>query len=284
MFVTDSIDEVRAKRWANPSETWGLVPTMGYLHDGHLSLVAAAKAANERVAVTIYVNPTQFAPDEDLSTYPRNLERDLAMLETAGVDLVFTPSDGIMYPSGYQTTVTVGEVTQELEGSARPEHFAGVTTIVSKLFNIVQPTRAYFGQKDAQQVVVLQRMVTDLNFNLELVVCPIKREADGLAMSSRNSYLTEEARQSAPVLYRSLQLARQLLDDGARACEPIKLAMRDLISAEPHTNIDYISIADPITLKELTEVSDACLISLAVYVGKPRLIDNSVWEAVEPVS
>lgn len=277
MLVTEKIEAVRAMRWRDPSQSWGLVPTMGYLHAGHISLVEAAKADNDRVAASIYVNPTQFAEGEDLSSYPRDLERDFALLEAAGVDMVFVPTDTVMYPQGFQTTVTVNEVTKKLEGASRPEHFAGVTTVVAKLFNIVQPTRAYFGQKDAQQVVVLQRMVQDLNFDLDLVVCPIKRESDGLAMSSRNKYLTDETRPHASVLSRSLKLAVGLLEQGEVSAENIKAAMHHLIKNTPHTNLDYISLADPITLNELSEVDDSVLISMAVYVGVPRLIDNLIW-------
>ena len=279
MLVTDNIQEVRAARWADPTASWGLTPTMGYLHAGHISLVEAAVAANDKVAATIYVNPTQFAAGEDLSTYPRSLERDLALFEAAGVDLVFTPTDAVMYPDGYETTVTVNELTKRLEGASRPEHFQGVTTIVAKLFNVIQPTRAYFGQKDAQQVAVLQRMVNDLNFNLELVVCPIVREDDGLAMSSRNKYLDAEQRQSALVLSQSLGLARQMLENGQRDVAMIVAAMGEVISAEAQTNIDYISINHPDTLNDLSEVGDAALISLAVHVGSTRLIDNMVWRS-----
>lgn len=278
MLVTNNITQVRTARHADPTQSWGLVPTMGFLHAGHLSLVAAAKAANDRVAVSIYVNPTQFAADEDLDSYPHDLAGDLALLEAAGVDLVFTPSNAVMYPEGFQTMVTVSEVTQKLEGAARPTHFEGVTTVVAKLFNIIQPTRAYFGQKDAQQVAVLQRMVIDLNFNLALIVCPIVREPGGLAMSSRNKYLSAEQRQSALVLSHSLQVAKELLDRGEISAELIKTAMRTLITTTTHTRIDYISIANTITLNELSEVTDSALISLAVYVGSTRLIDNLTWK------
>ena len=217
MIVTDQIDEVRQQRWADPSLTWGFVPTMGYLHAGHLSLVQLSLAGNDKTAVSIYVNPTQFAPTEDLSSYPRNLAGDLALLEEAGVDLVFTPSDALMYPPGFQTTVSLSQVTQPLEGSSRPTHFAGVATVVAKLFNIVQPTRAYFGQKDAQQTIVLRQMVRDLNFNLEMIIGPTGREADGLAMSSRNAYLSEADRAAAPVLYQALSAAQTAVANGERS-------------------------------------------------------------------
>lgn len=277
MNISDNINDVRHWRWRDSLASWGLVPTMGYLHAGHLSLVERARAENDRVAVSIYVNPTQFAPTEDLSSYPRDLARDLAMLREAGVDLVFTPNDGVMYPDGFQTDVTVNEVTKQLEGDSRPTHFQGVTTVVAKLFNIVQPTRAYFGQKDAQQTVVLQRMVRDLNFNVELIVCPIVREADGLALSSRNKYLTGAQRQAATVLSRSLADAAARLDAGEQSAETIRDAVTERISAEPLAKIDYISVADPITLYELDAIQDDALVSMAVFFGRTRLIDNLLW-------
>lgn len=278
MFVTHSIAEVRQKRWSNPAATWGFVPTMGYLHAGHLSLVQRAKQENDHVAVSIYVNPTQFAPHEDLSTYPRDLERDLALLQAAGVDLVFTPSDQVMYPAGFQTKVEVTHLATYLEGASRPTHFAGVTLVVSKLFNIVQPTRAYFGQKDAQQTIVLRRMVQDLNFNLELIVCPTGREADGLAMSSRNKYLSPEQRQAAPVLYQALQEAQTLITAGERDGQIVKQAILHHLNQEPLARPDYVSVASAETLQELTELTGRVLISLAVFFGKTRLIDNILLE------
>ncbi|MBK7896581.1 MAG: pantoate--beta-alanine ligase [Candidatus Promineifilaceae bacterium] len=281
MIVTDKIDEVRQHRWADPSLTWGFVPTMGYLHAGHLSLVQLSLAGNERTAVSIYVNPTQFAPTEDLSSYPRNLEGDLAMLEKAGVDLVFTPSDALMYPPGFQTTVSLSQVTQPLEGSSRPSHFTGVATIVAKLFNIVQPTRAYFGQKDAQQTIVLRQMVRDLNFNVEMVIGPTSREPDGLAMSSRNALLSAENRAAAPVLYRALSAARAAYEAGERSGELLRETMRGMITAVPQAKIDYVSAADPRTLEELDKVEEGVLLSTAVFFGKTRLIDNILIYASE---
>lgn len=278
MIVTDNIDELRRTRWQDPTLTWGLVPTMGYLHEGHLSLVRAARPENDRLAATIYVNPTQFAPDEDLESYPRDLERDLALLEAEGVDLVFTPSDDLMYPGGFQTYVTVEDVTQVLEGASRPTHFRGVTTIVAKLFNLVQPTRAYFGQKDYQQTVVLRRMVQDLNFNLDLVVCPIVREPDGLAMSSRNDYLTPPQREAATVLHRALTAGVALLDEGERDGAAVRRAMAQIIAAEPLATADYVSVAHPDTLQELDHVAERAVLSMAVFVGATRLIDNALWD------
>ncbi len=274
MIVTAKIEEIRHIRWANPALTWGLVPTMGYLHAGHLALVKRARVENERVAVSIYVNPTQFAPTEDLSSYPRDLERDLDLLRQEGVDLVFVPSDANMYPPDFQTVVMVKDVSQPLEGASRPTHFQGVTTVVAKLFNIVQPQRAYFGQKDAQQVVVIRRMVTDLNFNLELVICPIAREADGLALSSRNKYLSPEQRKAATVLSRALAETYSDYAKGERDGQRLRQKMRAVVTAEPLAKIDYVSVADPQTLQELDLVGANVLFSLAVFFGKTRLIDN----------
>lgn len=249
---------------------------MGYLHEGHLSLVRQARAANDRVAVSIFVNPTQFAPTEDLSTYPRNLERDLALLRAEQVDLVFTPDNQTIYPPHFQTYVTVEEVSKGQEGRSRPTHFRGVATVVAKLFNIVQPTRAYFGQKDAQQTVVIRRMVQDLNFNLELVIGPTVREADGLALSSRNVYLTAQERAAATVLYRGLLKVQHRFQQGERHAETLRQLLRDTIQAEPLARLDYVSLADGTTLEELDTVDRPALVSLAVFFGKTRLIDNII--------
>lgn len=274
MIVTENIAEVRAARWADSALSWGLVPTMGYLHEGHLSLVRRARAENDRVAVTIFVNPTQFSPQEDFAAYPRDLARDLAWLKQKGADLVFTPANEVIYPPGFQTYVTVEEVTRPLEGAARPSHFRGVATVVAKLFNIVQPSRAYFGQKDAQQTVVIQRMATDLNFNLEIVLCPTIREADGLAMSSRNAYLSAEQRVAATVLYRALSAAKAAFEAGERNGDALRRLMRDTIAAEPLARLDYVSVAHPTTLAELQTVEWGALFLLAVFFGQTRLIDN----------
>jgi pantoate--beta-alanine ligase len=256
------------------SDSLGLVPTMGFLHEGHLSLVRRARAENDHVAVSIFINPTQFGPHEDLARYPRDLPRDLDFLQRAGVDLVLTPSAKEIYPPGYHTYVIVEEITERLEGLARPGHFRGVATVVAKLFNIVQPTRAYFGQKDAQQVVVIRQMVRDLNFDLEVVVCPTVREPDGLAMSSRNVYLDPDERRAATVLYRALQRAGQLYAAGERDASVLRRTMLDLIAAEPLARPDYVSIADLRTLVELDHVAGQTLASLAVRIGATRLIDN----------
>lgn len=279
MIVSGSIEEVRKVRNQDKDLTWGLVPTMGYLHDGHLSLVRRARSENDRVAASIYVNPTQFAPGEDLDSYPRALDRDLDLLQAEGVDLVFTPTDSIMYPPGFQTYVTVKEISKMLEGSSRPTHFQGVTTVVAKLFNIIQPNRAYFGQKDAQQAVVLKQMVRDLNFGIEMVICPIVREADGLAQSSRNKYLNEEQRPGANVLYRALLAAESAFQNGEQSGEKLRQIMQQTIAQEPQAKIDYVSVADPDSLVEVDVVTKGALFSMAVFFGKTRLIDNILVES-----
>lgn len=256
--------------------TVGLVPTMGFLHAGHASLVKRARRECDNVIVSIFVNPTQFAPTEDFAAYPRDLDRDAALLKEAGADLIFAPKDEVMYPEGYQTYVAVEEVTRVLEGAMRPTHFRGVTTVVAKLFNAVQPDKAYFGQKDAQQVAVLTRMVKDLNYNLEMVVCPIVREKDGLALSSRNTYLDEDQRKAALVLSRSLRKARSVFATGERDTRAIRAAMDGIFAAEPSAKVQYISIADTVTLQEIDRVESQALVSMAVYMGKTRLIDNTV--------
>lgn len=274
MLVTRDIQETRQQRWVDPTLSWGLVPTMGFLHEGHLSLVRQALAENDKTAVSIFVNPTQFAPSEDLESYPRDLERDLDLLAAEGVDLVFTPDDNLMYPPDFQTVVLVQNIMQRLEGASRPTHFQGVATVVAKLFNIVQPTRAYFGQKDAQQTVVLRQMVRDLNFNLALIVCPTVREEDGLALSSRNQYLSPAERAAAPVLYRALKQAQAALAAGENNGDKLRQIMREPIESEPLARLDYVSAADPRTLEELDQVSKGVLLSTAVFIGQTRLIDN----------
>lgn len=274
MIVTADIATTRKKRWVDPSLSWGFVPTMGYLHEGHLSLVRRGRAENERLAASIFVNPTQFGPDEDLESYPRALERDLALLEAEGVDLVFTPSETTMYPPGYQSWVTVTGVSRPLEGAARPDHFRGVTTVVAKLFNIIRPSRAYFGQKDYQQTAVLRRMVTDLNFNLDLIVCPTIREADGLALSSRNSYLNPAQRAAATVLHRALTAGKAAVEAGEQDANEVRRLMRRTVTNEPLAELDYVSAASSTTLEELAAVNGDVLLSLAVFIGKTRLIDN----------
>jgi pantoate--beta-alanine ligase len=252
----------------------GLVPTMGYLHEGHLSLVRRAREECDHVVVSIFVNPTQFGPQEDLSRYPSDLERDLSLLEPLGTDLVWLPTSRVMYPQGYQTWVEVDAITRPLEGAMRPGHFRGVTTVVAKLFNAVQPHRAYFGQKDAQQAAVIRQMARDLSYPTEIVVCPIVREPDGLAMSSRNVYLDPEQRKAATVLYRSLRAAEEAYQNGERDAETLRQVMRDVLGSEPLAQVQYVSCAGHDTLQELETVTGKSLLSLAVVVGRTRLIDN----------
>ena len=280
MNKATTLPELRSALAALPHPL-GLVPTMGALHAGHLSLVHRARGECASVAATIFVNPTQFAPGEDLDSYPRDMEADLVKLEDAGADLVWTPTAEIMYPEGFQTTITVSEVTRHLEGAQRPGHFEGVATVVAKLFNAVQPDRAYFGQKDAQQTVVIRRMVKDLNIPVEIVICPTVREDDGLAMSSRNSYLSEAQRAAAPVLYRALSVARSAYEEGERSGEALRSLMQEELDDEPHAEPQYVSCADPATLEELDVVEEDMLLSMAVYFGKTRLIDNFLLEGGE---
>jgi pantoate--beta-alanine ligase len=275
MKVEAAIAELRKSR-AALSQPFGFVPTMGYLHEGHLSLVRRARNECPSVGLSIFVNPTQFSESEDLSAYPRDLDRDLRLLEAEGVDLVWTPTSEEMYPEGYQTWVTVEAITQPLEGLHRPGHFRGVTTVVAKLFNAIRPDKAYFGQKDAQQAVVIQRMAEDLNFPLEVVVCPTVRDSDGLAMSSRNSYLDPKQREAATVLFRSLSSAVQSFEAGERDAEVLRTRMSDVLATEPLARPQYVSVADPDTLKELDGPIERALFSMAVYVGQTRLIDNMV--------
>jgi pantoate--beta-alanine ligase len=273
MQLVKTISDIKASRQQLKGSV-GFVPTMGFLHEGHLALVKRAKAENTAVIVSIYVNPTQFGPREDFGAYPRDLDRDLELLRKERADIIFVPSDDEMYPPGFSSWVDVEKVTERLEGAARLGHFRGVATVVAKLFNLVQPTRAYFGQKDAQQIVVIKKMVADLNMNLEVVVVPTVRESDGLAMSSRNVYLGPKERQAATVLFKALTLARQLKKGGEKDAEEIRRQMTALIDKEPLARIDYVSIADANTLEELDLLDRPALVSLAVKMGKTRLIDN----------
>ena len=267
--------------------TLGLVPTMGYLHEGHMALVRRARSENDTLAVSIFVNPSQFGPNEDFSTYPRDIERDLAHLRAEGAELVFTPSAEDIYPRGSDTWVEVGRMALRLEGEHRPGHFRGVATVVAKLFNIVRPDRAYFGQKDGQQVSVIKQMATDLNMGIDIVVVPTVREPDGLALSSRNVYLTPEQRKAAPVLYRALCQAQRLWEEGERNGERLRQEVRHILEQEPlMERIDYISMADASSLEELDVIpqgrdnqqpiglGQAAIVSVAVGMGKTRLIDN----------
>jgi len=287
MQVLTTVEEFRQAKTALPG-SWGLVPTMGYLHAGHLSLVKRALTENDHVAVSIFVNPTQFGPNEDLAAYPRDLDRDLSLLEALSVDLVFNPTPDVMYPANYQTYVTVEDVTKYLEGASRPGHFRGVATVVAKLFNIAGAEHAYFGQKDAQQTIVIKRMVQDLNMPIDIIICPTQREADGLALSSRNTYLDAELRRAAPVLYRALCAAKDAFDRGERDGDRLRAIMRETIEAEPLAKLDYVSAASAMTLQELgpepplqpspVKTGEGVLLSMAVRVGKPRLIDNFLYE------
>jgi len=273
--VVATLAELRAARSALPDPV-GLVPTMGFLHEGHLSLVRQARAECASVVVSIFVNPTQFGPQEDLASYPRDLDRDLTMLREAQVDLVWTPAAAEVYPPGFQTYIQAEELSRPLEGARRPGHFRGVATVVAKLFNAFLPQRAYFGQKDAQQVAVVRRVATDLNFPVDIVVCPTVREPDGLAMSSRNAYLTPAERKAATVLYRALETARAAFLGGERDAGQLRTAMSDVLGAEPLARPVYVSAADPETLAELNGRASRALLSMAVFFGKTALIDNVV--------
>ena len=256
----------------------GLVPTMGSLHEGHLALVRTGRAESATLAASIFVNPAQFGPREDYASYPRDMDSDLAKLEDEGVDLVFTPSADQVYPDGFDTFVEVGALAGRLEGNSRPGHFRGVATVVCKLLSIVRPDRAYFGQKDVQQSAIVKRMVADLNLGAEIVVVPTVREEDGLALSSRNAYLSPEERRAATVLYRALELAKRLKDDGVADADTLREEMRRLIASEALATVDYVSIADPDTFAELNRIDGSAVASLAVWVGKTRLIDNALVE------
>jgi pantoate--beta-alanine ligase len=280
MKVVTSIVETRAALRDLP-RPHGLVPTMGYLHEGHMSLVRQARADNASVSASIFVNPTQFGPSEDFTTYPRDEARDLALLEEAGTDLVYMPPVDVVYPPGFDTYVTVGALTEPLEGAARPGHFRGVATVVAKLFNVLQPDRAYFGQKDAQQALVIAKMALDLDFPVEVVVMPTIREPDGLALSSRNVYLSPPERQAGLSLSRALQTAEQLYAAGERDAGRIRAAMSSILAAEPLAQPEYVSVADNATLLEVETISGPALVSLAVRIGRTRLIDNVVLDTAQ---
>lgn len=277
MDVIREISTLKARRpsWARPV---GLVPTMGFLHQGHIELVRRARSESGTVVVSIFVNPTQFGPSEDLGRYPRAFERDTDMLRAEGVDAVFAPAPTEMYPEGFSSWVDVEDVTSSLEGASRPGHFRGVATVCNKLFNIVDPERAYFGQKDAQQVAVIRRMVRDLDMNLDIVVVPTVRELDGLAMSSRNSYLDVRERAAATVLHRALVAARELRRDGCRDASSAVRRMADIIGGEPLAEVDYISIVDPMTFRGVESLDGETLAVLAVRFGATRLIDNMLLD------
>lgn len=275
MNVINTISLLHLER-NNLTGSLGLVPTMGYLHEGHLSLIRQAKAENKHVAVSIFVNPAQFGPHEDLSKYPRDLEHDMKLLDNEGVDLVLVPEPGEIYPPNYQTRVEVYKLTTPLEGIHRPGHFLGVTTIITKLLNLFTPDRLYLGQKDAQQALTIQQLVSDLDYQVQVVVCPTLRDPDGVAMSSRNNYLTRTQRKAARVLYRALTSASHSFNSGERDGHALRSIMSDTIDAEPMAEEQYVSAANPDTLEELNRVSTNVLLSLAVLIGKTRLIDNMI--------
>ena len=283
MQVVVTVEGMRRLR-SQVSGKIGFVPTMGFLHEGHLSLVRRARAENDVVVASIFVNPVQFGPGEDYDKYPRDTQRDLALLQQENVDIVFIPSALEMYPEGFSTYVHLNGVSEVLEGVCRPGHFRGVATVVLKLFNAVRPDRAYFGQKDAQQVVVIRKMVNDLNMGVEIVACPTVRETGGLAMSSRNVYLSPDERRAALILFRCLSLVQRLHRQGERETSKLRGRLELLVSREPLAKEDYISIADPQTLQELDVIDGPALISLAIRIGETRLIDNiTVGEKRPPI-
>ncbi len=284
MKIITAVAEMQrtAESLRNSGKRIGFVPTMGFLHDGHLSLVREAEKHADVTVMSIFVNPTQFGPHEDFEDYPRDFERDVALAQSVGCDIIFYPDRHEMYPDPYLTYVTVEKLTSVLCGASRPTHFRGVTTIVAKLFNIVKPHVAVFGQKDAQQAIVIKRMTADLNFDIKIIVAPIVREPDGLAMSSRNTYLLPHQRQQAVALYQSLQLARKMIDQGERDAKIIQQAMRSLIEQQPDAQIDYIELVDTTNLEPLQRLQGEVLIALAVKIGKPRLIDNIIV-TIDPV-
>ncbi len=276
--VTTTVTQTREqiKEWRKQGLSIGLVPTMGYLHEGHQSLIKKAVEQNDKVVVSVFVNPTQFAPNEDLESYPRDLEADKKLCESTGASLVFHPEPIEMYPQGFSTHVAMENLTKELCGKSRPTHFGGVCTVVSKLFNIVQPDRAYFGQKDAQQLAIIKRMVNDLNFDIEIIGCPIVREADGLAKSSRNTYLNAEERKAALILNKAIRLGEDMVKNGEKNAAAVIKAMTDKINTEPLAKIDYVNAVDALTIEPIETLQGEILVAIAVYLGKTRLIDNFI--------
>ncbi len=282
MKIVKTIEEVRAqvKEWKSQGLTVGLVPTMGYLHEGHASLIDTSCRDNDRTVVSDFVNPMQFGPGEDLESYPRDMEHDAALAQEHGCDLIFHPDPDEMYHDGFSTFVDMTVLTEELCGLSRPVHFRGVCTVVSKLFNIVKPDRAYFGKKDAQQLAVIRHMVDDLNMDIEIVGCPIVRESDGLAKSSRNTYLDENERKAALVLSKSIFNGMELVRNGEKDCAVITDSMKKLIASEPLAKIDYVKLVDMKTMQQIEKLDRPALCAIAVYIGKTRLIDNFFTEDV----
>ena len=279
MRLVKTIAEVKdiVKEWKKNGESIGFVPTMGYLHEGHGSLIKKARENNDKVVVSIFVNPMQFGEYEDLDSYPRDIEKDSAYVESLGGDLIFNPEPSEMYNDGFCSYVDMSVLTEELCGLSRPVHFRGVCTVVNKLFNIVQPDRAYFGQKDAQQLAIIKRMVKDLNMNLEIIGCPIVREGDGLAKSSRNTYLNPEERKAALVLNQSLKKGKELLESGCRDAKEIRKVITEIIEKEPLAKIDYVKVVDGLTMQQVEKIEKEVLVAIAVYIGKTRLIDNVIF-------
>lgn len=280
MKVVHKISEVReiVNGWKKEGLSVGLVPTMGYLHEGHQSLIKKAVEQNDRVVVSVFVNPIQFGENEDLDSYPRDLEKDTKLCEETGADLIFNPTPEEMYPEGFCSYVDMNGLTKELCGKSRPIHFRGVMTVVSKLFNIVTPNKAYFGMKDAQQLLIIKRMVKDLSFGIEIVGCPIVREEDGLAKSSRNTYLSEDERKAALILYKTINLGKKILEDGERDSSVLLSKMKENINKEPLAKIDYVEAVDIERIEKVDKIEGTVLVAMAVYIGKTRLIDNFVFE------
>ena len=278
MKIVSTVEQVReeVKKWRQQGLTVGLVPTMGYLHEGHKSLIDKAVAQNDKVVVSVFVNPIQFGPTEDLATYPRDLERDAALCEDAGAALIFHPEKEDMYFDDFCTYIDMDGLTKGLCGKTRPIHFRGVCTVVGKLFNIVHPDRAYFGQKDAQQLAVVRRMVRDLNFDLEIVGCPIIREEDGLAKSSRNTYLSEEERKAAVILHKGLVKGEEMVSAGEKDVKKVLDAITEIIESEPLARIDYVEAVDFDNIETIDTIEGSVLVAVAVYIGKTRLIDNFI--------
>lgn len=280
MLTVKTIKEVRdiVKAWRKEGLTVGLVPTMGFLHEGHQSLIAKSVEENDRTVVSVFVNPIQFGPTEDLEAYPRDLERDKTLVESTGGDLIFNPEPSEMYPEHFTTFVDTTETTELLCGARREGHFRGVCTVVSKLFNIVCPDKAYFGQKDAQQLATVRRFTRDLNFDIEIIACPIVRETDGLAKSSRNTYLNKEERQAALILSKSLQLGKEAISNGERDVQTVINIIRDNLLTEPLARVDYVDIVDLENVQPIEKIEGEILVAIAVYIGKTRLIDNFIWK------
>ncbi len=280
MKVVHTIKEVReiVKEWKKEGLSVGFVPTMGYLHEGHKSLILKSVSQNDRTVVSDFVNPTQFGPTEDLARYPRDLKRDSELVESAGADLLFNPEPSEMYPPHFTTTVNTTEVTEHLCGARRPVHFGGVCQVLTKLFNIVTPDRAYFGQKDAQQLAVVRRFVRDLNFDIEIIGCPIVREDDGLAKSSRNTYLSPEERKAAVILYKSLKAGKALIEAGERSSKKVIDEITKVLNTEPLAKVDYVSVVDNINIQPIDTIKGEVLVAIAVYIGTTREIDNFIIE------